>query len=69
MPTYKEGYLYVLGSGPAPPTSVPDEPEKHWFELRVLEEGLRLVHWRSATTKGSSHLHYHRTLVQGTDPT
>ena len=45
MPTYKEGHLYVLGSGPAPPTSVPDEPEKHWFVLHVLPEGLRLVHF------------------------
>ena len=46
MPTYKEGHLYVLGEGPSPPTSVPDEPEKHWFELRVLPEGLRLVRFR-----------------------
>ena len=45
MPTYKEGHLYVLGEGATPPTTVPDKPEKHWFELRVLFEGLRLVHF------------------------
>ena len=45
MPTYKEGHLFILGSGPAPPDTLPDAPPKHWFELHVLPAGLRLVHF------------------------
>ena len=45
MPTYKEGHLFILGSGPAPPDTLPDAPPKHWFELHVLPVGLRLVHF------------------------
>ena len=41
MPTYKEGHLLILGSGPAPPDTLPDAPPKHWFELHVLPAGLR----------------------------